>query len=63
MPTRLHGFRQSRPIVALTGEDEPQLGPLSPHERERVEQPRVVLVRPAVGGVKQERLALVAVAI
>ena len=54
-------FGQPRAIVALPGEDEAQLGPLPPHERERVEQPVVVLVRPAVGGVEEERLALTVV--
>ena len=44
--------------VAAAGEHEPQLGPLAAHERERLEQPRVVLVRPAPRRVEQERLAL-----
>ena len=33
--------------VAAAGEHEPQLGPLTAQERERLEQPLVVLVRPA----------------
>ena len=55
---RLDAVRQPRAFVALPRQDEPQLRPLSPYERERLEQALVVLVRPAVGGVEEERLTL-----
>ena len=45
----------------MTSQHEPQLRPLRAHERERLEQARVVLVRPRVGGVEKERLPLAAV--
>ena len=47
-----------RARVAAAREHEPQLRPLAAHERERLEQPLVVLVRPAPRRVEQERLAL-----
>ena len=44
-------------VVPDAREHEPQLGPLRAHARERLEQPRVVLVRPGPRGVEEERLA------
>ena len=37
------------------GEDEPQVGAFAAHLGEGLEEPRVVLVRPGVRGVEQER--------
>ena len=45
--------------MAAAGEHELELGPLLAEERERLEQPRVVLVRPGPRGVEEELLALV----
>ena len=39
------------------GQHQPELGPLAPEQAKGFEQPLVVLVRPAVSGVQQERLA------
>ena len=45
-------------FVARPGEDEPQLGPFTLHELERLEQPCMVLVRPGPRGVEDEVLSL-----
>ena len=45
-------------VVAAAREDEPELRPLLPQQRERVEEAGVVLVRPRPRRVEQERLAL-----
>ena len=59
--TRAHETRLP-PVAArdraLPGENETQLGPLQSREPERVEQPRVVLVGPAVGWIQEEGLTL-----
>ena len=47
-----------RSLVPAAREHEAQLGPLLAQQRERLEQPLVVLVRPRPGRVEQERLAL-----
>ncbi len=41
----------------LAGQHEPQVAVLAPQQRDRLEQPLVVLVRPRVRRVEQERLA------
>ena len=46
-----------RVVAATACEDEAKLGPLRAQERERLEQPLVVLVRPAPRRVEEERLA------
>ena len=51
-PTRLDARRQ-RPVVALAGEDEPQVRPVCPEPREGSEEPGVVLVPPRPRGVEQ----------
>ena len=54
----LDALRQRDGIVPDPREHETQLRPLAAQERERLEQPRVVLVRPRARGVEEERLAL-----
>jgi hypothetical protein len=44
--------------VAAAGQDEAQLRAFSPQDREGLEQPLVILVRPRPRRVEQERLAL-----
>ena len=49
--------RVAAALVPAAGEHEPQLRALAPQERERLQQPLVVLVRPRPRRVEQERLA------
>jgi hypothetical protein len=42
---------------AAAGEHEAELGPLAPEEGERLQQPRVVLVRPGLRRVEEKRVA------
>ena len=50
--------RHGPPFVAAAGEHELELGPLLTQERERLEEPRVVLVRPRTGGVEEKWFTL-----
>ena len=56
MSARLDPVRQ-RGEVPAAGENEAQLRAFAAQERERLEQPVVVLVRPGARGIEQERLA------
>ena len=47
------------PVEAASGEDEPELRPRLAQRRERLEEPRVILVRPRPRGVEEDRLGLV----
>src|SRR5439155_7980024 len=53
---RLDSLRRGSAIVIRPRQDESQLGSLAPDEGEGLDQPLVVLVRPAVCRIDQERL-------
>jgi glycosyltransferase involved in cell wall biosynthesis len=58
-PERARSLRQWMMVPAAAGEVELEPGPGPAHDRKRGEEQAVVLVRPAAGGIEEERLAVV----